>query len=522
MSEPTSALSFYDLIKRVAIEAGIAYYGADGDEQATIPVDAHDFDLCKRVVNDGIRMFIADAPPKGWRWMHRIMSVNLTATRITGTVDSLSDTTLVDATLCEALGTMTADDASATTLVDATLSASYDTDDELVGYYCYIISGTGAGSYAPITDYDASTGTITVADWLTSGGLPGGTDPVATDTFGISTKKIQVGYYCYVVTGTGKGSWAVIIGFDSSNGTVTVADWLDAYGNAGGTNPGVGSTFAITPIETVAGDITRYPLAENFGGEVDGPVKYEPSSSHGTNINWCDESQIRARQAVSTLTGYPKLAAIRPLEYASGGFGPKRRFELIIDKKPSAAEVLEFPYTLFFDELRMVAGVSSGGTATTLVDSSFAKYYPNDYFNDDWKIYIIAGTAKNARGVVTDFTGSDFTVTVDNWLGIDDSADAGEDPTDSTDSAYYIEPLVNLHPAGFRFDQAILAACMAQAEIDIEDVTAGFVEKYIKKALPQAHRIDLRSAPRKLGSMDRIKYYDRQGARSNVITDHDI
>ncbi len=435
MAEPTSSKSFHDLIVRVAREAGIAYYGSNGDEPAMIPIDAHDFELCKQIVNDGIRMFIADAPLKGWRWMRRIMSVALTATRTTGTVDSIP---------------------VANQLTDATLETTYDTDDDLNGYWCYILTGTGAGSYAKITNY------------VTSGG------------------------------------------------TITVADWLDQYGNPGGTDPAATDTFAITPVETVGGDITRYVLPENFGGEVDGPIHYEADSTHGTDIEWADESFIRARKAVNTINGYPKRAAIRPLEYGSNSFGPKRRFELTVDRQPSTAEVVEFPYTLFFDELRMIAGLASGGSGTTLVDSSFANYYPLDYFKDAWKCYVISGTGRNARGVVTGFTGTTFTVAVAGWLAIDDSTASATDATDG--DAYYLEPLANLHPAGFRFDQAIIAACLAQAELDIEDVSANFMEKYIKKALPRAHEIDIRSAPRKLGNMN-LQYMEhrgRQGARLDV------
>ncbi len=438
MAEPTSALSFYQLILEVAKEAGIAYYGSDGAQPPMIPVDPQDFEDCRRIVNNGIKMFISDAPVKGWRWMRRILPVAITATRIAGTVDS----------------------ASSTTIVDATLITSYDTDDALNGFWCYILTGTGQYSYAQITDYTASTG------------------------------------------------------------TVTVADWLDRFGNAGGTDPVAADTFAITSVETVEGDITRYPLPENFGGTPDGPIEYEADSTHGTNIEWVDESRIRARQAINTLIDYPRYAAIRRLEYMSGGFGVKRRYELLIDKKPSAAEVLEFPYTLFFDNLRMVAGLASGGSATTLVDSSFAAYYPDDYFNDTWKCFVISGTGINARAIITDFTGSTFTVTVANWLGIDDSADAGADP-DGT-SAYYMEPLANLHPAGFMYDQAIKAACLAQAEIEIEDVTAGFMDKYIKHDLPNAKKIDQRSAPRTLGMSNLMRVHGRRGSRSDVTTSHDL
>ena len=170
----------------------------------------------------------------------------------------------------------------------------------------------------------------------------------------------------------------------------------------------------------------------------------------------------------------------------------------------------------------MVAGLASGGSATTIVDSSFAKYYPDDYFNADWKAFVISGTGIWSRAVVTDFTGSTFTVTVANWLGIDDSSDSGEDPASA--SAYYLEPLSNLHPAGFRFDQAILAACLAQAETDIEDIASNFMQKYMQKAIPKAHAIDTRSAPRKLGSMNEPTEgsYGRQHGRLDATTDHDI
>ncbi len=445
MSEPTSALSFYDLILRVAREAGIAYYGSVGNEAAMIPVDVHDIDLCRQIVNDGIRMFIADAPPKGWRWMRRIMSVSLTATRITGTVDAIGTGTIADATLEELL-----DDDGDPVYVD----------DYFEDWYVYVLTGTGAGSYAQVTDYEEDLGVI------------------------------------------------------------TVADWLDAQGNPGGTDPAIGDTFAITPIETVGGNITRYPLAENFGGEVDGPIEYEADSTHGTNIEWCDESRIRARQSVDTHIGYPKLAAIRPLEYKSGGFGPKRRFELIVDPQPSAAEVVEFPYTLFFDKLRMVAGLATNGAAAAISNSALAKIYPDDLY-DGWKISVISGTGKGATAIVTSYVGADGEFFVDDWLYSDDTA-AAVNP--ASGSAYYAEPRANLHPAGFRFDQAILAACLAQAEIDIEDVASGFVQKYMKKALPNAHRIDIRSAPKKLGSMNlqRREYYGRRGGRSDITTDHDI
>ena len=78
MSEPTSVLTFSDLILEVAHKLGMAYYGVNAEGVAEIPVDAHDLAECKRVVNSGIRMFIHDAPKSnGWRWTKPIASVVL-------------------------------------------------------------------------------------------------------------------------------------------------------------------------------------------------------------------------------------------------------------------------------------------------------------------------------------------------------------------------------------------------------------------------------------------------------------
>jgi len=69
MAEPTGALTFNDLILVAALRLGTAYYGSDGISAPAIPSDAHDLAVAKGYVNDAIRMFIAAAPPAGWRWL---------------------------------------------------------------------------------------------------------------------------------------------------------------------------------------------------------------------------------------------------------------------------------------------------------------------------------------------------------------------------------------------------------------------------------------------------------------------
>jgi len=85
----------------------------------------------------------------------------------------------------------TADSANATGLVDASLITQYPVANYINNWYAYIVSGTGAGSYAQITAYNNSTGGITVADWLDEDGAGGGTNPAADSGYGISQTPVE-------------------------------------------------------------------------------------------------------------------------------------------------------------------------------------------------------------------------------------------------------------------------------------------------------------------------------------------
>lgn len=240
MAEPTSSYTLEDLLLRVAKAAGVAYHGANGDEREQVPVDDYNFYKCLDVVNDGIKMFIASAPPNGWRWMNRMASVTF---------------------------------------------------------------------------------------------VPDQADPSA------------------------------------------------------------------------------YTLSEDFQGEIAGPITYAADSGRG-RIEWVDEAEIRRRRELSVRTAYPSVAAVRPS-------ATSRRWELIVDPEPGSADVVTFPYR-----------------------AGFARF---------------------------------------------DVAPDGD--------------LTGTHPAGMQFDEAILAACLAKAEMEFEDLKLGYMSKFLEKDLPEAWRIDARSAPRKLGVM---------------------
>jgi hypothetical protein len=411
MTEPSSLLTVLGLATRIAKEAGTAYRGTNGTDRAMPPVNKDDLEDIKQVINDGIRQFESDAPTSGWQWRRRILQVNISGLEITGIVDSVTDPALP----------------STPTLVDLALASVYDTNDDLNGYWIYILTGTGQYSYAQITDYVAVTGTI------------------------------------------------------------TVVDWLDANGNTGGVHPAASSTYIITRYETVGGDIARYPLPENFGGEINGPIGYYKDANHSQFIGWTSEAIIRNQQQASGGTGYPYLAAIRSLEPTSSSLGPKRRYELALYPDPVQVDILEFPYILVFNGVDFETGVATGGSTLTVADTS--RDEPDNYFNG-WRIDIIGGTGRGAYAIVTDYTGSTGVFTVADWLG------GPSDPT--VDSVYFVQPANNLHPAGVKFDEVVKAACLAEGEQYFEGKApsgafSGAIERYVQKALPKAYEADTRS-----------------------------
>lgn len=103
MADPTSILTFEDLIVEAAIKMGVAFYGDAGDEQPQVPQNTHDLWLCQKHVNTAIRDFIASAPPSGWRWLNQVQSVvlwpsvavNAASLLVSGGYDPGTDTTLL-------------------------------------------------------------------------------------------------------------------------------------------------------------------------------------------------------------------------------------------------------------------------------------------------------------------------------------------------------------------------------------------------------------------------------------------
>ena len=347
MAEPTSALSFYDLILRVAERAGMAYYGSDGQGKALVPIDAYNLDKCKRIVNDGIRLFTSNPPSGGWKWQERIASVVL--------------------------------------------------------------------------------------------------DPDGT----------------------------------------------------GGDN--------------IDSDPARYILPQHFGGQVDGPITYAKLTNNAGLIDWVHPSTIDALRSNTITTSYPYLAGTRPYRSsASPGLAATRSWELIVWPNPVAADTLQFPYTVYFDDMDLEAGIATNGGATTLVDST--RDEADDYFNT-WVLEVVAGAGKGETATITDYASSTGTFTF--------TALSGGTTPDNT-SVYFVQPAVNLHPAGVPFDHAIIAACKAEMELQVEQINEGLYELFVKLHLPNAHRIDGLSALRKVGNMYGNVADLRERTWDDITTENDI
>jgi len=65
--------------------------------------------------------------------------------------------------------------------------------------------------------------------------------------------------------------------------------------------------------------------------------------------------------------------------------------------------------------------------------------------------------------------------------------------TPDATTRYVVEPVIKTHPAGYQYDNTIISACLARAEMEREDVQAGWVSMYKQSdlAAAYAHRVVL-------------------------------
>lgn len=187
MSE--SALSFLELQTHMAIQLGVAYYGAAGTTAAAPPQDAPTLQQVKDYVNGGIRMFLLDAPRSGWRFQQPTASITLWATA-TSTAngapskDNGTSTVTVDGAIFypEMVGHNLVFSATSnsyaitaytsTTVVTVSGDASSEADGDTVTITAdgnYTLPATFGGEYSGSIRYEAGTNAGTTIRWIDEG-----------------------------------------------------------------------------------------------------------------------------------------------------------------------------------------------------------------------------------------------------------------------------------------------------------------------------------------------------------------
>jgi len=305
--EPSSALSYGDLIIEVATKLGVAFYGDNGDEEAQVPRDVHDLSECKKHVNNAIRMFLSDAPAGGWRCQHPIASVVLWPSVAVETV----------ATVAWVTGT-------AYILGDKVTNAGES-------YIC-IVAHTAAALFA--TD-------LTAGNWRETHDCTGVYRPPTNDTL---VTAANASFYpsmeLKIIVITGEDSYT-IASYVSATAVTIAGDhhWTGA------------KTFSI------AAD-GNFTLPQTFGGQYTGDIIYAAGTLVAGSILWTGETRIRQLRANTTSeTGEPNLAAVRPLA------DERRRWELIVWPIPVTVRTVEFIYELHFSSLVNLTDVHPCGFA---------------------------------------------------------------------------------------------------------------------------------------------------------------
>ncbi len=299
-----------------------------------------------------------------------------------------------------------------------------------------------------------------------------------------------------ITAGTGISETAIITDFDNGTSTLTFAAL------SGGSTPDTTSIYRVEKINL---------MPEDFDGQIAGKVTYTAASNHATPLSIVDESTIRQFRANFISTGYVTKIAFVPYRPPAGTLNTSRRWEMKTDPSPSVNDTLKVPYISHFNAMDCETGTADSGSPTTLVDGD--RLEADDYFNG-WILTVIAGTGLGQTATITDdYAGSTGTFSFTALSG-------GSTP--DTTTVYYVEPAANLHPAGFRFDNHVLAACYAEAEKQIEEINEGAVELFYKVNLGQAHQIDNLSRPRRLLGRRNSRGYYPQKTWLNVTTDNDM
>ena len=329
MGEPNSALTYGDLILAVAEQLGLAYYGAAGTDPASVPIDPFTLDKCKRYVQDGIRMFMADGPPNGWRWQRPLAEIDLWQEM--GIAMPTGYTGANYATSAHITGTTHVYTTAAWFSVTMVGQVIVVRDTGI-----YTIAGfvsSNEVTLTPGTDYSWSGGKTFIV--VVPAGMPtmtGVWDTVHTTTITAPTGTFYPSTEGKTLFVTNEAV-SRTLGTYIDNMTMTIYDTL-------GTQAWTGSkTFNLS-------SQGLYALPQNFGGETAGEITYQAGSNRGVPINWTSELEIRRlRENWNSVSGNPYYAAVRRNNTNS------RRWELYIYPNTGGTYRVEFPFLIYFDKI---------------------------------------------------------------------------------------------------------------------------------------------------------------------------
>ena len=371
-TEPSSVLAFQDLIIEVAYKIGVAYYGSDGQGAMQIPVDTHDLDLCKRIVNRAIRMFINDGPgPNGWKWLNPVAQMDIWPLI---SADTTGTTTWVTST------------AYNSTLNLTTLQLNYSAS----------VSSTATST----------------AGWFPSMELRniylGGNPPPATPGW-----ELPVNNPAFASTST-VGTPFTIVNYLSPF-------QVQIYGQP------AASTFTSTGAQSTSWAMISngdYTMPADFAGQYTGAISYVQNTNRGMILSWTDEASIRfRRQNYNFESGTPYECAVRLMPSPS-----------IVSSTPAASNLNYYPQRRRWELM------------TWRISSEF--------------LHVLFPYRLGFQSLIN---------------------------------------LTDTPPSPFAFDEGIKAACLAQAEYDVENQMGLAWQYYKQDALKRCFTLDAMSAPKRIG-----------------------
>lgn len=317
--EATSALNFNALTTHVAMKLGIASYGTSGTNIPSAPTDTRNLAICQTIVNDSIRMFLADAPANGWFFSRPVAQVDLWPE----VGPDPTGSTYVSSTGYN----------SSNSTVTLALTVPSPLPSTVSSYpLLYIPNFVQSMEYQTI--------------WLGGQPLPstlGWYVPPNSPLASSSTYGTPYSIYSF----NGPYSISVYVGSSStlpSTGPSTVAQWDNKipFGFASQGN---------------------YTLPAGFSGQIAGDITFIAQTNRGMILHWTDETIIRTwRQNQNQQQGTPAMAAIRiqnTPDYQQVAFpindsvfpNWRRRWELLTWRTTSEFLSVLFPYHLAFNNL---------------------------------------------------------------------------------------------------------------------------------------------------------------------------